>query len=271
MKNKLLPEVYLPLIVIFIATALPLSLFNGENASVLFGIFTYTSLTFILALFVRYLMIRDKEKNLEAEKVNRVEKHMVHNLDDKTVYLIDYENTSHLPKDINNATEDFVYYVFANTVQMDTLRSEIRKVSTKSSIETIYVDKKGKNLLDIGLGMYVGAIYSLYNPKAIYIYSKDKGYNSLIQIAEDFGYHNLYNISPEGEVLISDKEVNSLYKRVKNNCIENQLSLGEFKKKIRKSKLNINADEVNYIVNKLEEKEKIEIKDTGKHKIVILK
>ena len=267
MKNMKIPaDVYLPLLVIFIGTVIPVVLFNGENADLFFSIFTYALLLFILALFMKYLIIKSNEDSRE----NRVQSHLIYDLNDKEVYLVDYENCSHLPKSIQNTNENTVYYVFVNKTQTDVIRNELRLLSTCSKIEVIYVDKVGKNLLDIGIGMYVGAIYSLFTPKAVNIYSNDRGYNSLIQIAEELGYHNLYNVYPQKDVLLEDEEILKIYKNIKKYTM-GALSLGDFKKKIKKSKMNITTDEVNFAVSRLEEMDKIFIVNMGKHKSVTLK
>ena len=266
MKERFLPELMFPLLVIFIGTTLPLALFNGQNANELFGIFTYASMLFVGALFLRYLMLKEKYK----KDINKTERKLIYNLDDKCVFLIDYENTNCLPKTATKDSEDNVYYIFVNKTQTKKIKDELRLKEGLKNIEIIYVDKTSKNLLDIGIGMYVGSIYSLYNPRVINVFSKDRGYESLVQIAEDMGYHNLYVISPTNDNPLSDQEVRKIYKNIKK-YVKTTISLGEFKKKIRKSSLYITADAVNYAVEYMEKNDMIEINNTGSHKTVKLK
>ena len=164
-----------------------------------------------------------------------------------------------------------IYYVFCNANQRKKLAEEIRLTSTKSRIETFVSEYVGKNYLDIGIGMYVGAIYSLYIPKEVFTYSNDQGYQSLVRISEDLGYFNLKNISPKENINISNSKIDSIYKKVLDNTTEKELSLGTFKKKIKKSSLNINSDEVIYIIENLKERNKIIIKNADGHQKVELK
>ena len=261
-KIKMPAEIVLPLIVIAIGTIIPIIFFRASYADVLFSIFTYAIAIFGISLFIRYLIIRTRENN----EINKVEKKLLYNLNDMDIYLIDYENTGCLPKKIKETDEKTIYYVFAGRNQNNKIKKELFMMSTKSKIEVIYVDKTGKNLLDIGLGMYVGAIYSLYSPKNVYIYSKDRGYNSLIQIAEDFGYHNIFNVSPEKDIMIKDNSILKIYQNILKNFGPREMSLGTFKKRIRKARLDITADETNYAVKRLEELGYIEVIDCDGYK-----
>ena len=267
-KFKSLPTaISLPLIVVFIGTVIPVSISGIENISKYFIVSSYVIMLFVLALFTRRLILQGNKENT----TNVIEKKLVNNLDGKIVYLIDYENSQHLPREISKTDEKTVYYIFYNQTQRERLMQEIRLTSTKSRIEHFCSNHTGKNLIDIGLGMYVGAIYSLYSPLEIRIYSEDNGYQSLIQIAEDFGFYNLFIVSPKQSSKVPIKKQDGIYYNILKNSTEKKMSLGNFKKKIRKSSLNLNPDEVNYIVKSLEERGKISIKDIDGIKQIELK
>lgn len=267
-KYKTLPvAISLPITIIFIGTVIPLVLSGTENFSLYFSISCYVMMLAILAItFKKYI-----EKTNEEDTTTIIKKRLVDNLDDKIVYLIDYENSMHLPTEFKDTDKDTVYYIFYNQSQRDKLIEEMRMLSTKSKVEMFCSNHQGKNLLDIGIGLYVGAIYALYSPKEVRIYSEDKGYESLIQISEDFGYFNLYKVSPKQNSIVSISKQKRIYQTILKNTTENKMSLGNFKKKIRKSTLNINPDEVNYVVKGLEERGKIVIRDIDGMKQVELK
>lgn len=267
-KYKELPvAISLPLTIISIGTVIPLMLSGTEDFSLYFSISCYVMMLAILAITLKKYI----EKTNEDITTDLVKKKLVDNLDNKIVYLVDYENSMHLPTEFKDTDIDTVYYIFYNQTQREKLTEEIRMLSTKSKVEMFCSNHKGKNLLDIGIGMYVGAIYALYSPKEIRIYSEDKGYQSLIQISEDFGYFNLYNVSPKQNSAVSVSKQNKIYQTILKNTTENKMSLGNFKKKIRKSSLNINPDEVNYVVKELESRGKIIIRDIDGTKQVELK
>lgn len=257
-KYKTIPIIVsLPLTVMFIGTVIPIVISGGDDISLYFSISSYVMMLAILGITIkRYI-----EKTNNDDETKFVEKKLVNNLDDKIVYLVDYENSQHLPKEIKETGTDTVYYVFYNQMQRERLMQELRMTSTQSRVEMYCSAHSNKNLLDIGIGMYVGAIYALYTPREIRIYSEDKGYQALMQISEDFGYFNLYNVSPKQNSKVPETKQDKIYRTILKNTNERKMSLGNFKKKIRKSTLDINPDEVNYVVKGLEERGRIIVRD----------
>lgn len=256
----------LPITVMMIGTLIPVTLSGTENFSLYFIISCYVMMMAILAVTIkRYI-----ENTNDDDTTTLVKKKLVDNLDNKIVYLVDYENSQHLPKEIKETGIETVYLIFYNQMQRERLMQEVRMLSTQSRIEMYCSSHSNKNLLDIGIGMYVGAIYALYSPQEIRIYSEDKGYQSLIQISEDFGYFNLYNVSPKQNSKVPPSKQDKIYRTILKNTNETKMSLGNFKKKIRKSTLDINPDEVNFVVKGLEERGRIILHDIDGSKQVEL-
>lgn len=112
-------------------------------------------------------------------------------------------------------------------------------------------------------------INSMYTPTNIYIQSNDRGYESLIKASEDLGIFNIKSFRPLNEVLVADSKCKSIYRQILNETFTNEISLGNFKRKIKKKVFNISADEVNYIVQHLQDTGYINIKENKDGKIVI--
>lgn len=265
---------------IFILTMVPIFLLGYfEDISLYFSICSYIMLMFVVAFFLFYFISEKekekkekKEKEEEREKSNNINKYLKFNLDDKEVWLIDYENCPDIPSRLREENiENVICYIFANHTQNQRLKDEIRNISTKAIIETIWTSQIGKNLVDIKLAMYVGMINSLYNPKKIIIESKDRGFESLIKACNDLNIYNVEIINPSNTVLVKDEKCKWVYWRIKDDLKDEVISLGNFKKKIKNKILNISSNEVNYIVKFLEENNYIELRDTQNSKNVILK
>lgn len=267
-------SLFTSLIVIIVLTLAP-AIFIGllEDISLYFSICSYIMLMFMVVFFLMYF-IDEKEKakqiKIKNEEKNKINKYLKINLDDKEVWLVDYENCPYLPKCLSeNSSENIACYVFANQTQNERLKKELRNLSTKAFIDMIWTSQKGKNLIDIELSYYTGMINSMYTPTSIYIQSNDRGYESLIKASEDLGIFNIKSFRPLNEVLVVDSKCKSIYRQISNETFTNDISLGNFKKKIKKKVLNISADEVNYIVQHLQDTGYISIKENKDGKIVI--
>lgn len=159
-------------------------------------------------------------------------------------------------------------YVFTNSTQLERLQNEMRGISTNAFIEYILTDQKGKNLVDIELSFYTGMIYSLYRPYKVIIQSNDNGFDTVTRACNEIGFDNIENYHPVKEDLVSDNKCVWIYWHILNTKTENVMSLGNFKKRVKKSQLSITADEVNYVVKRLEEIGYIKITDNQGYKVI---
>ena len=176
--------------------------------------------------------------------------------------MVDYENCAYLPRRLKDQdSKNVVCYVFTNDKQNDRFKKELRQLSTSAFVEQITSSSTGKNLRDIEISLYVGIIVSYFKPTKIFIQSNDKGFESLIKACNDLGFNNIENFYPLTQNLVSDKKCYWIYHKIHKGCYTETLSYGNFKRKIKRSLLEINADEINYVVKKLQDDEYIEIKD----------
>lgn len=259
------------LLVIFILTMCPIFLLEHfDDMTLYFSTCSYVMLMFIVAFFLFYF-ITEREKAKHSEKVNydKINKYLKYNLDDKEVWLVDYENCPNIPSRLKKeGSEKVVCYIFANHTQNERLKNEIRNISTKAIIETIWTSSAGKNLIDIKLAMYTGIINSVYIPSKIIIESKDRGFESLLKACNDFNIYNIEINNPAKTVLVKEEKCKWVYWKIKEDVIGNEISLGNFKKKIKKKVLNITPNEIDYIIKTLESSKYIEILDNKDGKII---
>ena len=212
--------------------------------------------------------IRREEEEKRKECPYVVKSELKLNLNNKTVWLIDYENCAYLPKEIKN--ED-ACFVFMNNTQENKFKNELILKSTNAFISKIVSNTTGKNLADIKIGLYVGMICSLYTPQQIYIVSKDQGFETLIRSCAQIGINILKTYNPNRIELVSDPKCEYIYKDFLKTHREAEMSLGNFRKKLKNKHYSMTIDEINYVIEKLNEQQKISIIQGRDGKIVKLR
>lgn len=258
-------SLFVSLFIILVFTFIPMFFYGDtETIGIYLQVASYTMLVFMCAFMVQYFY----EKNKEDNKDKRSNDLLKINLDNKEVWLIDYENCPYIPNELLGR-EDIFCFVFANFTQRERVISQLRLFDSSLPSKIIYSSKTGKNLVDIEIGTYVGLINGMYNPTKIIIYSKDKGYSVVFESLENINITNVSLVNASQELLIPEQKCKSIYKKI--ICPEGEMSLGNFRKKLKKISLNITPDEVNFLINYYKEENYIEIIDVNESKKVVLK
>lgn len=209
----------------------------------------------------------------EKQNLTNIKQKLRYDLDKKKVLLIDYENIPYLPKRLYSTREsDLVCYIFFNKTQRKRLTEELKMIHPLTNIIQIQLEKSAKNFLDIGIGMYVGMINSLYDPECILIYSKDKGYHILTEMGNTIGITNIYNVEPEKTLPVEDNEIKRIINRCKKDKVAKfAISPKKFKKKLKFLFPKLQMDDINYVLSTSIENGWIQMIDLENQKLVRIK
>ncbi len=161
--------------------------------------------------------------------------------------LIDFENIQPTEIQINKLPIDFNILLFLG-VNNKTLPVDLAKSLHRfKSIEFISIQKQGKNGLDFCLSYYIGRIIEKDKNTNIYILSKDKGYDPLINYIQSNKGSSHY------EKLISLLRNNEKLPKKKQKLIN-----------LIESHLNISTKKATLFVKTLEKNQIIDINDNNR-------
>lgn len=195
------------------------------------------------------------------------------NLNHRHVYLIDYENISMIPQFILN-DENSVCYIFYGTLLKSKVQEEERLHDFSGRHYFIQTTRTAKNSLDTLLSFYLGQIYSVFKPSAIFIISNDSDYSNLKELARhypDIPYEQitLNEIKRREQNATSD----DFYKRFLLDYLQafgsGYVPRHIFVKRLRGSKVHgMDTSAVSYALHRMEELHLIEeFTKHGKHYI----
>lgn len=105
------------------------------------------------------------------------------------IYLIDYENVGYAGlsgiKELN--ADDSVYIFYSDQIKTIPFDVSIELCSTKAKVEFIKTKKSGKNYLDFQLTTFLGYLICKNENCALYIISKDTGFDSAVDFWSERG------------------------------------------------------------------------------------
>lgn len=117
----------------------------------------------------------------------------------QNIILVDYENRQDLY--LGHLNDDFKVIVFIGAQQnSEKLKKEIAEYNYESRVEYVNVLGVGKNSLDFYIAFTLGKLYASTQFNIVYILSKDKGFNPLIEHLRALG-KNCIRIEDIHEVL----------------------------------------------------------------------
>lgn len=98
------------------------------------------------------------------------------------IYLIDFENVHDegLRGIETLSPKDKVVVFYGNLNKMISLDTHLLVLQSKAKIENLQLGKSAKNYLDFQLVTYLGYLLGTGNYKAVYIVSKDSGFDSVV-------------------------------------------------------------------------------------------
>lgn len=191
------------------------------------------------------------------------------NLDNKTVYLVDFENTGKIPKNVFQDKQNVVL-VFVGNTQMSAFKNHIKSIAGVAKIYPVYSEKTGKNYLDNKLSLYAGMVMGRYVPEKLYIVSNDDDY-ALIHLSLKESGTEFTQIKPN-ENMTSIFEPNQEYMNRLMRDIFYKYPLGlisrkNLRKTISQSKLDtIHPVVIDQIIGKLLKTKFLRLIETGKYK-----
>lgn len=216
-------------------------------------------------------LLKTQQKALEQQyledsqtEISRNTKRLLFtNLNQRTVYLIDYENISMIPKFILR-DEKSVCYIFHGILQKSQILEEKRLHDFRGLHYFIQTKRTAKNSLDTLLSFYLGQIYSVYHPRAIFVISNDTDYSNLKQLSQhypDIPYEQitLNEIRRREQNVTSDE----FYKRFLLDYVQvygtHNVQRQLFVKRLRGSKVHgMDTSAVQYALHRMEELHLIE-------------
>ena len=126
-------------------------------------------------------MVVEKEV-VEEEGLERandfVKKLLKVNLNNKNVFLIDFENTHSIPSLIYKEKTNVVF-VFVGNKQRQTFEEYMKGISCLARVYDVHAERTGSNFLDNKLSLYAGMMIGMYSPKSMTIVSNDRDFSLL--------------------------------------------------------------------------------------------
>lgn len=181
--------------------------------------------------------------------------------------LIDFENIQPTEIQINKLPIDFNILLFLG-VNNKTLPVDLAKSLHRfKSIEFISIQKQGKNGLDFCLSYYIGRIIEKDKNTNIYILSKDKGYDPLINYIQSNKSCRSIQRLPELKLNAKTQNKGSSHYEKLISLLRNNEKLPKKKQKLInliESHLNISTKKATLFVKTLEKNQIIDINDNNR-------
>lgn len=209
-----------------------------------------------------------REANPE-KKESFIKSLLKEDLNDKDVYLIDFENTGRIPREVYSNPKN-VLLVFVGNTQTEAYKNHIQKISCVARQYPVHAEKTGSNFLDNRLSLYTGMIIGRYTPRSVCIVSDDHDYTLLHNTLKECGIEFRQIFPKENDAMLFeikddylDRIANDLRIRGQGGC----LSRRTIRKAITQSKLTpIHPKMVDEIFERLLKSKRIESIDAGKYK-----
>lgn len=190
-------------------------------------------------------------------------------LNNKDVFLIDFENTGRIPRGVYSNPKN-VLLVFVGNTQIEAYKNHIKKISCVARQYPVHAEKTGSNFLDNRLSLYTGMIVGRYTPRSICIVSDDHDYALLHNTLRESGIAFKQIFPKQNDAVLFDikddyldRLANDLRVRGQGGC----LSRKTIRKTITQSKLTpVHPKMVDAIFDKLLRSNRIESIDAGKFK-----
>lgn len=209
-----------------------------------------------------------KEAHLE-QKESFIKALLKEDLDNKDVYLIDFENTGRIPKEVYSNPKN-VLLVFVGNTQTEAYKNHIKKISCVARQYPIHAEKTGSNFLDNRLSLYTGMIIGRYTPRSVCIVSDDHDYTLLHNTLRESGIEFKQIFPKQNDAVlfeIKDEYLDKLANDLRVRAQSGYLSRRTIRKTITQSKLTtIHPKMVDAIFEKLAKTKRIESIQAGKYK-----
>lgn len=223
-------------------------------------------------------MLQEQYKEDVSLHISSIAKRMLFvNLNNKNVYLVDYENITMLP---NFITQDpnGVCYIFVGALQRKKIEESEMQHDFKGLHYLIYVNHQKKNALDTMLSFYLGQIVSAFEPRCIYVVSNDSDYENLKQISMYYPNIHYEQITLDAiRRLEQNKTSDTFFQRFLLDYITTfgsaQVQRAIFVRRLRGSKVHgMETNEVQYAIERMKKMHLIEEYNSyGKQYIRLLK
>ncbi|MGN1404893.1 MAG: PIN domain-containing protein [Erysipelotrichaceae bacterium] len=185
-------------------------------------------MTLLLSLIVIVLIIiiityrKEKESfktALEEEKKIKetinFKRKLNHDLNNKEIWMVDYENTHYMPDILKENSENVICYVFAASFQKASLMKKLEQYKGKTIIETVFTSRNLKNLNDLKIALYIGIIETNFRPSKIIIDSNDRDFSALFAALNDLGIHNIELFQGDKKTK-KDRQAIGAYYKIRN-------------------------------------------------------
>ena len=126
----------------------------------------------------------------------------------KRLYLVDYENVSDAGLvGVNQlSSNDIVVIFYGSKVKTVAYESLIAITSSSANIEHVKAEKTAKNYLDFQLTTYLGYKLGQNSYDAIFVISRDSGFDAVV----DFWTEKGYSIKRQESIVIKEKVVEEI-------------------------------------------------------------
>lgn len=209
-----------------------------------------------------------KEAHFE-QKESFIKTLLKEDLDNKDVYLIDFENTGRIPKEVYSNPKN-VLLVFVGNTQTEAYKNHIKKISCVARQYPVHAEKTGSNFLDNRLSLYTGMIIGRYTPRSVCIVSDDHDYTLLHNTLRESGIEFKQIFPKQNDAVlfeIKDEYLDKLANDLRVRAQSGYLSRRTIRKTITQSKLTtIHPKMVDEIFEKLAKTKRIESIQAGKYK-----
>lgn len=233
-----------------------------------------TIIIVLIIIIITYRKENEKLKNtLKEEKKNKetisFKRKLNHDLNNKEIWIVDYENTHYLPDILNQNSENVVCYVFAASFQKASLMKKLEQYKGKTIIETVFTTKNLKNLNDLKIALYIGIIETSFRPSKIIIDSNDRDFGALFAALNDLGIHNIELFQGDKKTR-KDRQAIGAYFKIRNILKYPETVSEKNFKKYMQACLHLDDHTADMIIKRLEQLNYIEFTDNRYYKEIRL-